>query len=255
MAETALLVGSMPIDAALTIDGNATTIEGNYYLRHATGSLSALQVLEDRLVDEGVTATVTMLENLLIQIESSSGNFDLTWNSTILREIYGFAGNLTGADTYTAANPSPLLWAPGYPATPRSRTHKRGRLVPHTTFHAADDGSSRQTQHFGSEIWQELRWGTLLTERLQVPDGDDVGNTLEGLFEYVLQFGYRLMHHQSVVVDYNDDDPLSWNDSEAFGPYQLREEMDPDWYERIIANADAYAGPVVLELAISEEYQ
>jgi hypothetical protein len=253
VAETALLVGSVPLDVSVTIDGSAQAIEGDYYLRHATGALSLLTAFQTEMTAAGVAAAaVTVRENLRIRL-ASSGTFDVTWSSTALRELFGFTGNLSGASSYDATNPSPLLWAPGYPATPRSHVSKAGRTVPHVTFHAADDGSEMRTQHFGSEVWQDLSWRTLLSSRLTVPDGTDTGNTLEGFFEEVLQYGYRFRYHQSVVTS-TATTALDWNDSVAFGPYQLRRPMDHDWYERIIANADVYGGPVKLELKLVEEY-
>lgn len=254
MAETALLVGSVPVDAAVTIAGSGQSIEGNYYLRHATGSLSLLAAFQTVMGAAGVgSPAVTMRENLRVRL-AGGANFTVTWNSTTLRTLLGFTGNLSGASSYDATNPSPLLWAPGYPSTPRTRTSKRGYLVPHTTFHAADDGTDMQTQNFGSERWQEHEWRTLLASRLQVADGTDTGNTLEGFFEYVLQYGYRMRFHQSVNTNFAGTGALAWNDSEAFGPYQGRKPFDPDWYNRIIDNADAYAGPVKFELKVVEEY-
>lgn len=255
MAETALLVGSVPLDVSVTIDGSAQAIEGDFYLRHATGALSLLQEFEDAMTAAGLgSPAVTMRENLRVRL-ADAGTFDVTWNSTALRDLLGFTGNLSGASSYDATNPSPLLWAPGYPATPIGvRTSKRGYLVPHTTFHAADDGSEVQTQSFGSERWIELQWRTLLTGALQVADGSNVGNTLEGFYEYVLQYGYRMRHHQSVTTS-TGTGALAWNDSTAFGPYQLRRPLDPAWYERIIDNADVYGGPVRLDLKLVEEYE
>lgn len=254
MAETALLVGSVPLDVSVAFNLSIQSIEGNFYLRHSTAALSLLQEMVDAMTAAGVAApTATIRENLRVRL-TSSGAFTVTWNSTQLRDILGYTGNLGSGTTHDAPNPSPLLWAPGYPATPKTRTSKQGYIVPHVTFHAADDGSSVQTQHYGSERWQELKWRTLLTSRMQVPDGDDTGNTLEGLYENVLQYGYRFMYHQSVVTDFAGTDAIDWNDAEAFGPYQLRKPIDPSWYERIIQNADSYAGPLELEMKRVEEY-
>lgn len=255
MAETALLVGSVPLDVSVTIDGSAEAIVGDFYLRHATGALSLLQEFEDAMTAAGVASPdVTMRENLRIRL-AAGATFTVTWASTALRDLMGFTGNLSGASSYDATNPSPLLWAPGYPATPgNTRTSKRGYLVPHVTFHSADDGSSKQTQHFGSERWLELEWRTLLTSALVVADGSNTGNTLEGFYENVLQYGYRLRYHQSVTTSSSAASELAWNDSVAFGPYQTRKPVEPDWYNRIIANADVYGGPVKFDLGLVEEY-
>lgn len=254
MADTALLVGSQPFNANVTIAGNARTVVGNFYLRHATAAISLLAKMVTEMGAAGVgSPAATMRQNLRVRL-AGAANFTVTWNTTALRDALGFTGNLSGQSSYDAPNPSPLIWAPGYPATPRTRTSKAGYIVPHTTFHAADDGTTVETQHFGSELWQELEWRTLLAGRMSVADSADNGDTLEGLYESVLQFGYRLMYHQSVTTASSPTSELAWNDSTAFGPYQPRKPFDPDWYNRIIDNADVYAGPVKFELKRVEEY-
>lgn len=255
MAETALLIGSRPVNVAVTIAGSARTIVGNFYLRHTTAAISLLDRCQTEMTAAGVgSAAVTMRENLRIRL-AGAGVFTVTWNSTDLRDWFGFTGNLSGASSYDAPNPSPLLWAPGYLATPTTIQGKAGYVVPHTTFHSSDDESSVETQHFGTGTYQELDWALVQTSRLMVADGGVLGNTFEGLYRYVLQYGYRFRYHQSVQEGSSAANALPWNDSVAFGPYQLRSPLDPSWYRRLVANADDYGAGIGLEMKVVEEYQ
>jgi hypothetical protein len=254
MADTTLIVGSVPLDVAVTIDGSAEAIEGNYYLRSATGALSLLTAFAAAMTAAGLASVaVTMRGNLRVRIAASS-TFTVTWNSTELRDLLGFTGNLSGASSYTATNPSPLLWAPGSMATPTTIQGKAGYVVPHVTWHSRDDETGNETQHFGSGVWQELDWALVPTERLQVADNEDDGNTFEGLYRTVLQYGYRFHYHQSVDEESDATNELDWNDADAFGPYQLRSPLDPSWYKRLVDNADDYGAGVALELRRVEDY-
>lgn len=53
---------------------------------------------------DGATGRVT--------IATAAGNFDVTWTSTTIRDLLGFAGNLTGDDTYTGTSHAKCLWLP-----------------------------------------------------------------------------------------------------------------------------------------------
>lgn len=255
MPDTALIVGSVPLDVAVTIDASPEDIEGSYYLRHATAALSLLDAFGAAMTSAGVAAAaVTMRANFRVRL-ASSGVFTVTWNSTVLRDLLGFTGNLSGSSSYTATNASPLLWAPGYPATPTTIPGKAGYVVPHTTWHSNDDETAVQTQHFGSGVWQELDWALVPTERLQVADSANDGNTFQGLFRTVMQYGYRFLYHQSVEEETADTNALDWNDADAFGPYQLRSPIDPSWYKRLVENADDYGAGIGLEMKAVEDYQ
>lgn len=255
MATTDVLVGSLPLNVGVDIDSfGVQTIVGNYYLRHATASLSLLDEFESLMTTAGVAAAaVTMREDLLIRL-ASSGTFTVTWSSTTLRDLMGFTANLSGLSLYEASFPSPLLWSPGAIGTPTTIRGKAGYTTPHTTFHSNDDDTAVQTQHFGSGTWQEIDWALIATDRLAVADGSNTGNTFEGFFSNVLQYGYRFMLHQDIEEDLTGSDEINWNDSSAFGPYQLRSPIDPSWYKRFVENADDYGGALGLEMKIVQEY-
>lgn len=254
MPDTAILVGSVELAAqSCTVNGGAAVEipAGSYYLRHATAGISLFDALEDLMLSEGLTgAAVRLLQNQRIRI-SALASFSMTLSSRLQR-LLGFSGALgPGANTYDATLPSPLLWAPGFPATPGSRAGKSGYKVPHVTRHKSDDGSRQETQYFGEEVWQELEWPFVPAELLQVPDDEDDGGTLEGLYEECLKFNRPFLWHDSMNLN-GSTNSVIW--SSAYGPYQLRNDIgNPNWYDRIQANADDVGGGVAMDLHLVEE--
>ncbi len=254
MAITSLLVGSTVIaDQPITIDGSPEVVSGgNLYLRHPTASLSLINQLQSELAMAGIVGpSVVVLENLLIRVAALE-QFDLVLSARLQR-LLGFTSATTGLSSYTSQLVSPLLWAAGYRATPGSRAGKAGYKVQHMTRHKADDGSRQETQWFGEEVWQELEWPFVPTEKLSVADDEDDGGTFEGLYEETLKYGYPFHYYESVNV-VADDSPIGWTPS--FGPYQLRTDPgNPNWYDRIVSNADDIGGGVGLQMHLVEEIE
>lgn len=253
MPDTAVLLGSVELAAqSVTVDGGAAVEipAGSYYLRHATASLSLFDALEDLMTSEGLLlASVTLRQNGLVRI-SAGGVFAMTLASRLQR-LLGRTSPMAGASSYDGDVPSPLLWAPGFVATPASRAGKTGYKVPHTTRHPSDDGSRIETQFFGEEVWQELEWPFVPAELLSVPDDEDDGGTLEGLYEECLKYGRPFMWHPSMSFD-GSTNGVIW--TSAFGPYQLRDDLgSPNWYDRIQRNADDIGGGVAMKLQLVEE--
>lgn len=253
MPNTALLVGSTDIlDQTLTVNGGPalTLPAGRYYLRHPTPALSLLDTLEATLGLPG--GAVRLTRGLRVRIQALP-LFEMTLPGRLQR-LLGFNAPLTGPEAvYEAALVSPLLWAPGYLATPSTRAGKAGYKVPHTTRHKSDDGSRQETQFFGEEVWQELEWAFVPADLLSLPDEEDDGGTLEGLYEEVLKYG-RPLHWYPEVETVADSNPIAWTPS--FGPYQLRRELagGGNWYTRIQSNTDDVGGGVDMDLHLVEEF-
>lgn len=254
MPLTAVLVGSVELSAqSITVDGGGAVEvpAGSYYLRHATASLSLFDTLAATMASTGlVSASVTLLNTQRVRI-SALPNFSMTL-SPRLQRLLGFDAPLGGgSNSYVANLPSPLLWAPGYLATPGSRAGKAGYKVPHVTRHKSDDGSRQETQFFGEEVWQDLEWPFVPAELLSVPDDDDDGGTLEGLYEETLKYGRPFLWHESMQLN-GSTSAVGWPG--AFGPYQLRRDLGrPNWYDRIQRNADDIGGGVSMQLHQVEE--
>lgn len=253
MPDTALLVGSVELSAqSVTVNGGSAVEipAGSYYLRHATTGISLFDALEDLMTSEGLMAvSVTLRQNGLVRISAGS-IFSMTLSSRLQR-LLGRTSAMNGAFSYDADVPSPLLWAPGYLATPSSRAGKAGYKVPHTTRHPSDDGSRIETQFFGEEVWQELDWPFVPAELLSVPDDEEDAGSLEGLYEECLKYGRPFLWHDSMAFS-GSTNGVIW--SNAFGPYQLRDGLgNPNWYDRIQANADDIGGGVAMKLQVVEE--
>lgn len=254
MPDTAILVGSVELaNQSLLIDGNPEAIAaGSYYLRHGTAGISLFDALELAMTNAGLAGVqVELQRNLLVRIQAL-GNFEITLSARLQR-LLGFSGTQgPGNNSYEATLVSPLLWAPGYPATPASRAGKAGYKVPHVTRHKADDGSRQEAQYFGEEVWQELEWPFVPADLLQVADADDDGGSLEGLFEEVLKYNRPFQWYPAENTHPDSDSLLSWGT--VFGPYQLRDDLGkPNWYDRIRANADDIGGGVGMKLHLVEE--
>jgi len=252
MPDTALLVGSVELSSqTITVNGGGaiTVPAGSYYLRHETPSLSLFDAVADAMGLAGAALTLGLNRRVRI---SALAPFSMTLSSRLQR-LLGFDAALGGGQiAYDAALISPLLWAPGYLGTPASRAGKAGYKVPHTTRHKSDDGSRQETQFFGEEVWQELEWAFVPADLLMVPDDEDDGGALEGLYEECLKYGRPFHWYETMSLQDGDDESVIWRPS--FGPYQLRDGLgNPNWYDRIQANADDIGGGVGMKMHLVEE--
>jgi hypothetical protein len=110
-------------DAGLdvTIDASPETVTaslGGLYIYHPTDALDLPTQFVAAMTAAGVVDPAAFITEDRHFRLTSSGVFDVTWTSTVLRDYLGFTGNLTGATGYTATNRSPMLWSPGKTETP-----------------------------------------------------------------------------------------------------------------------------------------
>jgi hypothetical protein len=93
---------------------------GGLYLIHPVADLSAIHQLYLALVAAGVTSpTVTITRSRKVKI-AAGATFAIDWaTGTQLRDLLGFAANLSGAASYVAPARSTLLWSGGKIASPR----------------------------------------------------------------------------------------------------------------------------------------
>lgn len=172
---TDVLVGSYPslpsqaitITTAGPIAEERTLAAGDYYLYDDGSSFDLIAALTSVINGHSIVAdaVVSILDNRLIQITSST-SFALTWPTDgVLRDLLGFTGNLTTATSHTAANISPLLWSPGKRATTGGRFGTDGIPVVDVAWAQSGPGRVYATSH-NLYRRQTLSWRYLLNARV-----------------------------------------------------------------------------------------
>lgn len=256
------LVGSIALpDASIVFDGDDVLLPaGTYYLRHPTASLSLVDVL-NTAIDGGPSAitctSLVVLENRCVQINlSAAAEIDWTTggaNAGDWAAALGFDGSdLVGDDSYTASRPSALLFSAGYPARPKTQAGHAGYTKLKQAFMKRADGSGTRRVGFGNEQWQELSWSHIVPSRLQTLGTALVqGGTFHQFFEQSLALGNKMLHYEDMVEDAAGTSPATW--STPLGPYELRDELDGDWYMRNTELGEV-SSPLKLPLYVVSEY-
>jgi hypothetical protein len=259
MAETSFLVGSVQLEASgIEVNGvNVPTAAGAYYLRSANAALSLVDYIQGRIQTEVATATLFITEGRRVRLLPQVGDpVAIDWlANTTLRDLLGFTGNLASSDApRTATNCSPLLWSPGWIATPATLLGTAGHIITDQTRHVSADGTRALVSTYYTQVQQELAWTHILAERLRVDAATNGGGTFHELYEQVLKLGKSCRWY----VEQNEVDgsttAITWDDSStnSFGPYVLRE-ANPRWYQRVVEYADLY-GSLALPLMQVTEY-
>lgn len=247
MVAASWLVGSIYLDAfTVTVNGNAKAIAaGYYYLRHATALLSLIDTLEDAVQTEAAGATWRITEGRLARLVPQAAQpVSINWGSaTNVRDLLGYTGNKASDDTpYAATNVSPLLWSPGYVAIPATLLGTAGYITNDQSRFISADGTTALTDHHATQTWQELEWTEVLAERMRTDDSTTGGGTFHQWHEQSAKLGYSFRYYEEIDETDGSTTAVTWDDGTAnsFGPYRLRS-VDPQWYRRVIANADLYS--------------
>lgn len=261
MSAAAWLIGSITLPRQeLTIVQGATSEfcnfdEGSYYLRSATATLSMLAEMVAAInlhtLVSGAAAVVR--RDRLITI-SATQSFTLAWPADgVLRDLLGFTGALTPAATsFTATNISPLLWSPGYLATPKTIAGVTGYTVPHQAIRKSSDGTQVQCDHYGEETWQDLSWTHIMPERMRTAGTTAAqGGTFHQFFQQCAMLRRRFLYHQEIDEDDASSTSVTWDT--AMGAYVLRPELDGDWYRRNVPFAEV-SSPLDLPIHLVAEY-
>jgi hypothetical protein len=120
-----LIIVSVDTDVCVFNSVTKTLPAGTYYLRspgsEANGLLQKLELLTGTTItldDDSMTSTgrVTIFTDT---------TFTWAWSSTWIRDLLGFTGDLSGADTYTGTKHAESLWLPS--------TGRSGVTAPNTT--------------------------------------------------------------------------------------------------------------------------
>ena len=249
-------VGSITIPAqSFTANGFACSIAaGTYYLRHTTSALSLIGQFATEVENQtGVSANGVTVKRSRLIADSWTGAVAVTWGSaTQLRDLFGHTGDLASATDHIAPNVSPLLWSPGFPATPATIRGKSGYIVPQQAVSTSDDGQQSYTYHFGTATMQEVAWTHIDPDRMAVATGTG-GGTYHEFHRQCAMLGYRFLWYQDIVED-DDDSSTDVTWTTQYGPYILRAEArSGDFYRRNQPNAELSA-PLELPLHVLAEY-
>lgn len=252
--ESSWLVGSVTIPQQdFTANGFACSIAaGTYYLRHTTSALSLCTQFNGEVENEiGGGGQCEIMQNRRVHFQMAPA-VAINWGTaTILRDLLGFTGNLASGTSHQATNISPLLWSPGYPATPKTIPGVTGYTKPHQARSKSDDGSQVYTYHFGAETWQDLEWSHIYASRMRTTGTTAAqGGTFHQFYEQVLMLGSRFFHYEEVTEDSASTTDVTW--PTGLGPYVIRGDMDGDWYSRRIKGADI-SSPLSLNLHLVDE--
>jgi hypothetical protein len=251
---SAWLLGSIYLsDQRFDVDASTTGgfVAGGYYLRSATAARSIIDDLATQIVAAvGGTCTITLTRGRTVRIVFNTAR-TVTWGaSTQIRNLLGFTADLGSATTHDAPNVSPLLWSPGYLATPATIEGVDGYTVPHQAIYKSADGSQVYCAHYSTETWQDLSWSHIMPERMRVATGTG-GGTFHEFFEQCGLLRARFLYHQE--IDELDGSTTSVTYDTARGPYVLRDNFDGDWYRRNVPNAEV-SSPLDLPMQQVAEY-
>jgi hypothetical protein len=112
---------------SLSFDGTALTLtSGRYYICGYTGETphQLCEHMEEKLQTVHASATCRYDRATgRVTITTGAGSVTITWTDAGLGSLLGFAGNLSGASSYTAPNQPRYVWRPGeglseYPLDP-----------------------------------------------------------------------------------------------------------------------------------------
>lgn len=204
----------------VTIDGSGESVpEGSYYLTHDTDGISLLDAVVAAMDDAGVAApAAVILENRRVRL-SSSGVFTVTWVDTELRRLLGFTGNLAGASSYVAPEPSPLLWSAGFGVTRQTLPGSQGYEVEDAEIRVSADGTEQEVDFHATHTWDDWEWDSVVAERYDNPGA--AGGTWIGFRREVLVPGYRFQLYETVVEDSASSSAVAL--PSPIGTYRLRE--------------------------------
>jgi hypothetical protein len=253
------LVGSVQLEASgFEVNGvNVPTPGGELYLRSANAMLSLVDLVEAAIQTEVPTASLFITLGRRVRLLPQVGDpVSIDWlANTRLRDLLGWTGVLASSDVgRTAPNVSPLLWSPGWIATPETRLGTAGYVHTDATRHTSADGTRHLVTTYYEQIRQVLSWTEIEADRMRVDAATAGGGTFHELYEQSLKRGMSFRWYVEQLEVDGDNTPVTWDDSaiNSFGPYALSEPNDR-YYSRVVANADLYS-PLELQLMQLAEY-
>lgn len=260
MPDSAWLVGSVYLEAS-NIEVNAVNVAlaaGNYYLRSANAALSLVDYVLGRIQTQVPTADMYVTEGRTVRIEPDGANpVAIDWLSNLtLRDLLGHTANIASTTSpIDAPNISPLLWSPGFLATPDTILGTAGSVHRDQSRQVSADGREAQTTTYYTRTEQTLSWSHVLAERMRVAAGTDGGGTFFEFHEQSLALGYRCRYYESQSETESSTTEVTWDDSadNSFGPYYLPRQL-PRHFRRVLRNADLYSSLELRLVQLNRDY-
>lgn len=226
MSSSCWLIGSIASFGNQTAQINgATSVPMTFsysgtYLDHATAAISMVKAFTVALLAAGLTGGYCYVgQDGYVHLEASA-TFTVEWtsNATALRDALGFTGDLSGADSYTAANRSPLLWVPRRDGSPMKAplgvvgdsTHAVHQFV-------APDGV-QVTREYGSSVRRNAYIWHLIDQAQYWTPSEADGE----LFAWVAEVGVsgeKFWLYRETDADYTSTSAVTLGD--ALGPYEM----------------------------------
>lgn len=231
--KSAWLIGAQYLpEQELQIDGGPETITAGirYLYKVGAPALSWLGAVRQALLDAGVTgAQVSLQRDRKVRIYADN-DFELEWPAdNVLRNLLGFTLDLDGsADSYVAANVSPLLWSPGRTESPTMAPlgHLGHRVIPTYTAVSPYDGSMVAVSHGSGRVYNEFWFKNIPSARYQTVDED--GGEWVVFFETVGVRAYSF--HVWRNIDESDSSTDLAQFTDGLGPYVYSpERRGADW--------------------------
>ena len=226
MGISSVFIGSYPDwpDSSVTIDGSGETItasKGGLYLVHETDTtLSLVAQFLAAMTAAGVTNPACFIAQDRKVRLTADANFTVTWGDARVATYLGFdsTANLSGASSYTADEPSPLLWSPGMTDSPTATPLSvNGRKV-HDVISGTAPGGAQFTRQLSSLREYDYEFGSVLLERHAT--AADAGGEYFRFFEEVLVGGRRMFHYREVTED--DSSATAMTLTGGIGPMRQR---------------------------------
>jgi len=230
VSTSSLLVGeyedfpaqSFTVNASPTGDETKSVATGSYYAVDSNPTLGLNELLELQLEDHTdiTTATVELLENRKIKI-TCDVSFTITWTAsgTTLRDVLGFAGDLTPtATSFTADNISKYIWSPGKPeSSDMAPIGVAGTPQWDAHFTMAPTGATSVVRHNSITV-QEYWWRYVPNARVWT--SAEAGGEHKPFWDNVLSLARRFKLYRNITDDTTSSASMTLGS--PLGPFKMR---------------------------------
>jgi hypothetical protein len=176
---------------------------GDYYLSSSTSLLTTVgaAATANGTLSATYTLTLSATTGLITLAGSGVATFNWNWTSTALRDLLGFTGNLTGANSYAATRQSPYLFLPNRGRAPADAPEgSRGTIVTDGTLTASPSGHSKALV-YSSRYRDRLGFAQIDGRRTWTTYETTVGESLQTFWDGVMGEGAPFRYYPDRTVD------------------------------------------------------